>query len=145
MQGKVLLPSSVAKELQLDFVTTKEVVGKKGPVFSTAIVAGVMAVKKTSELIPFCHPIPIEKCEIKINVKPVQLRSSPYGYEIIIDCTVSTFGKTGIEMEALTGVTGAALCVYDMLKAVSHDILITDIQLESKTGGKSEVARTNNN
>lgn len=66
-------------------------------------------------------------------------QSNKFSHEILIDCVVSTFGKTGVEMEALNGVSGAALCVYDMLKAVSHEIRITDIQLATKTGGKSDL------
>lgn len=108
-----------------------EIQTAKGPVFSTAIVAGTMAVKKTSELIPFCHPLFIEKCKFNIqfneNLKKVQ-----------IDCVVVTTGKTGVEMEALTGCNVAALTVYDMCKALSHKIVITDCHLVKKTGGKSD-------
>lgn len=102
--------------------------GPKGPVFQTAIIAGTMAVKKTSELIPFCHPLPVENCEFRIT---------PDGTGIVIRCEVVTTGKTGIEMEAMTGASVAALTVYDMCKAISKFIRIHDIRLISKTGGKS--------
>ena len=108
-----------------------EMVGPKGPIFSTATVAGVMAVKKTSELIPFCHPIPIDDCKIAIEpTNATQLR---------IECTVKVRHTTGVEMEALTGASVAALCVYDMCKALSHDISIEETRLISKSGGKSAV------
>ena len=106
---------------------------KKGPVFSTAIVAGTMAVKKTSELIPFCHPIPIEGCKIEINF------ISPTTIEIYVE--VTTTGKTGIEMEALTGVQVAALTLYDMCKSWTHELEITNVRLVKKTGGKSDYAK----
>jgi len=103
---------------------------KKGPVFSTAIVAGTMAVKNTSNMIPFCHPLPVEKC--KITIVPID------DTRLQIDCHVRTTHKTGVEMEALTGCSIAALTVYDMCKAMSHDIVISDCRLVSKTGGKSD-------
>jgi cyclic pyranopterin phosphate synthase len=102
--------------------------GPKGPVFQTAIIAGTMAVKKTSELIPFCHPLPIESCDFEIN---------PVDDGISILCTVTTTGKTGVEMEAITGASVAALTVYDMCKALNKGIVIRETRLISKTGGKS--------
>lgn len=102
--------------------------GPKGPVFQTAIIAGTMAVKKTSELIPFCHPLPVENCEIRIV---------PGETGVTIRCEVSTTGKTGVEMEAMTGASVAALTVYDMCKALNKAIRIHDVRLVSKTGGKS--------
>ena len=143
-QGKVYLPQAVVEALSLCADQhPHEIQAKKGPVFATAIVAGVMAVKKTSDLIPFCHPIPIDKCDINIDLQPVHhststATSSDIKFVVNIDCIVKTSGKTGVEMEALTGVSSAALCVYDMLKAVSHDISIGDIHLVSKSGGKSD-------
>jgi cyclic pyranopterin monophosphate synthase len=103
---------------------------KKGPVFDTAIIAGVMAAKKTHELIPFCHPIPLEDCKISVE----------WGAEgeIIIECSVRATHKTGVEMEALTGATAAALTIYDMCKALTHGIRIREIALVSKTGGKRD-------
>ena len=87
-----------------------------------------MAVKKTSELIPFCHPLPVEACDFEIL---------PDGGRIAIRCAVTTTGKTGVEMEAITGVSVAALTVYDMCKALNKGIVIGEIKLLSKTGGKS--------
>lgn len=103
---------------------------KKGPVFDTAIIAGVMAVKKTSELIPFCHPIPLEDCKIDIQWAG--------DHEVRIECSVQATHKTGVEMEALTGVTTAALTIYDMCKALSHEIRITEVRLLAKSGGKRD-------
>ena len=109
-----------------------EIKSKKGPVFQTAIIAGTSAVKKTSDLIPFCHTLPIDS--IKIRIEPGE--SSPR-----IFCTVKCTAKTGVEMEAITGASMAAITIYDMCKAISHDITITDIQLEQKSGGKSDYQR----
>ena len=102
--------------------------GPKGPVFQTAIIAGTMAVKKTSDLIPFCHPLPVESCDFKII---------PNENGVSIRCEVSTTGKTGVEMEAMTGASVAALTVYDMCKAMNKGIRIHDLRLVSKSGGKS--------
>ncbi|WP_347160055.1 cyclic pyranopterin monophosphate synthase MoaC [Pontibacter chitinilyticus] len=127
--GMVRFPEEVYTQLQgQDFLT------KKGAVLQTAIIAGVMAVKKTAELIPLCHPLALTGC--KIDIVPADK------FSLKITCRVRCEGKTGVEMEALTGVSGAALCIYDMCKALSHDIQITDIQLETKTGGKSDFDRT---
>merc|ERR1711924_438844 len=109
----------------------QDVSGPKGPVFSTAIVAGVLGVKRTSELIPFCHPLPIEKCDINIELAKDN--------QIVVDCHVLVHHKTGVEMEALTGASMAALCVYDMLKALSHEIVIAETRLISKSGGERNV------
>jgi cyclic pyranopterin monophosphate synthase len=109
-----------------------EIITKKGPVFQTAIIAGVMGAKKASELIPFCHPLAIEDCQIKINVE---------GDRIVIHTEVTITGKTGVEMEALTAASVAALTVYDMCKALSHDIVIEQIKLREKTGGKKDFKR----
>lgn len=108
--------------------SNNEIQGPKGPVFQTAIVAGTMAVKKTSELIPFCHPLPVENCEFQII---------PNDTGLTIRCEVSTTGKTGVEMEAMTGASVAALTVYDMCKAMNKSIRIQDLRLIFKTGGKS--------
>ena len=102
--------------------------GPKGPVVQTAIIAGTMAVKKTSDLIPFCHPLPVEDCSFEII---------PDASGLTIRCRVSTTGKTGVEMEAMTGASVAALTVYDMCKAMNKGIRILDLHLVSKTGGKS--------
>lgn len=102
----------------------------KGPVFQTAIIAGVMAAKRTGELIPLCHPLGLENCQVDISVNEKN--------EIEIICTASLTGKTGIEMEALTGASIAALTIYDMCKAMSHDIVIKETRLIEKRGGKSD-------
>ena len=102
--------------------------GPKGPVLQTAIIAGTMAVKKTSDLIPFCHPLPVEHCGFEI----IQNETG-----IFIRCEVVTVGKTGVEMEAMTGASVAALTVYDMCKAMNKGIRIQNLHLVSKTGGKS--------
>ena len=121
---RVRLPADVAA-----LVSGDEIATKKGPVFATAIVAGVMAAKRTHELVPFCHPLGLENCRID-----VELRDG----EVVIDCRCRVHHKTGVEMEALTGCSIAALTVYDMLKAVSHDIVIGETRLISKTGGKQD-------
>jgi cyclic pyranopterin phosphate synthase len=103
---------------------------KKGPVFDTAIIAGVMAAKRTHELIPFCHPIPLDNCKVEIQWGEAG--------EIVIECTAIATHKTGVEMEALTGATTAALTIYDMCKALTHGIRIESVALVSKTGGKQD-------
>jgi cyclic pyranopterin phosphate synthase len=105
----------------------------KGPVFSTAIVAGVMAAKRTHELIPFCHPLGLDNCKITITLDE-QKRA-------VIDCRCKVHHRTGVEMEALTGASVAALTVYDMCKALSHEIVISETRLISKTGGKKDYFR----
>ncbi len=109
-----------------------EIVTKKGPVFQTAIIAGVMGAKKTSELIPFCHPIALEDCQVDIFVK---------GDKIVIETSTVVAAKTGVEMEALTAASIAALTVYDMCKALSHDIVIESVELLQKTGGKKDIKK----
>ena len=119
----------VDDEIMAKFVG-EEIQSKKGPVFQTAIIAGVMAAKKTGELIPLCHPLGLENCQISIKVIGKN--------DIEILCTASLSGKTGIEMEALTGASVAALTIYDMCKAMSHDIVIKETRLIEKTGGKKD-------
>jgi cyclic pyranopterin phosphate synthase len=121
----VRLPASVADALRAQGFSTA-----KGPVFQTAIIAGTMAAKRTHELIPFCHPLGLEKCRVDV--------SCDAGSDVHIRCTVSVHGRTGVEMEALTGASVAALTVYDMCKALSHGIVVADIRLVEKTGGKSD-------
>jgi cyclic pyranopterin phosphate synthase len=106
-----------------------DIVSKKGPVFQTAIISGIMALKKTSELIPFCHQLNIEGSKIEINL---------VGENAVIDCSVKTFGKTGVEMEALMGAQIAALTIYDMCKAFGHEMIIGNGRLIEKKGGKSD-------
>ncbi len=107
-----------------------EIYSRKGPVFHTAVIAGVMAAKRTHELIPFCHPLGIEDCTIDISLDS--------GGKAVIDCRATVEHKTGVEMEALTGASIAALTIYDMCKALSHDIRIGEVRLVSKSGGKSD-------
>ena len=111
----------------------EEIWTKKGPVFQTAIIAGTMGAKKTADLIPLCHPLGLEDCKVEVAVINKE--------EIAITCTTVITGKTGVEMEALTGVTVAALTIYDMCKAVSPDIVIRQVQLLEKTGGKNDFKR----
>jgi cyclic pyranopterin monophosphate synthase len=109
-----------------------ELITKKGPVFQTAIIAGVMGAKKTAALIPFCHTVGVEDCQVVIRVE---------GERAIIETSATVTGKTGVEMEALTAAAVAALTVYDMCKALSHDIVIEEIKLLEKTGGKQDYRR----
>jgi len=123
----VKLPKAVARALAAAGHRTK-----KGPVFDTAIVAGVMAAKRTHETIPFCHPLALESCRVEIeNVRG----------EIRVVCSVAVHHKTGVEMEALVGATAAALTIYDMCKALSHDIVIGPVRLLEKSGGKRDFSR----
>jgi cyclic pyranopterin phosphate synthase len=122
-EARVRFPADVATTLHEQNFTTA-----KGPVFHTAIIAGTMAAKRTHELIPFCHPLGIENC--KFNIELV-------GHDAVIHCTVSVHHKTGVEMEALTGASIAALTIYDMCKALSHDIVIAETRLIEKQGGKT--------
>ncbi len=108
-----------------------EIATKKGPIFQTAVLAGVMGAKRTSDLIPLCHPLAIE--DRQIEIRPDVGRA-----EIEMHCRVVTHAKTGVEMEALTGATVAALTFYDMAKAVTHGIVIKDVRLVEKTGGKRD-------
>jgi cyclic pyranopterin phosphate synthase len=124
----VVLPAEVSDKLiDGDFQT------KKGSVFQTAIIAGIMAAKKTGELIPLCHPLGLDNCKIDIHISQ---------HELVIDCTAAVTSKTGVEMEALVGASIAALTVYDMCKALSHDIVIKEIKLKEKTGGRHDYKRT---
>ncbi len=123
----VALPEAVLAALDGD-----EINSKKGPVFAAAVIAGVMAAKKTHELIPFCHPLGLEDCSIDIAVE---------GDSAVIDCRCRVTHKTGVEMEALTGASVAALTIYDMCKALSHDIVIGETRLMMKTGGKQDFHR----
>ena len=108
----------------------EEIKSKKGPVFQTAIIAGTQAVKRTAELIPFCHSLPIEGIKITVQLQTANT--------VHIECTVKTTHKTGVEMEALTGASAAALTIYDMCKSLSHGIVIRDTRLVEKTGGKAD-------
>jgi len=121
-EARVHFPATVAAALRENGLRSA-----KGPVFDTAIVAGTMAAKRTHELIPFCHPLAIESCKITIELE---------ADTAVVRCTVGVHHKTGVEMEALTGASVAALTIYDMCKALSHGIVIGDVQLLAKDGGK---------
>ena len=108
-----------------------ELITKKGPVFQTAIIAGIQGVKKTSEIIPMCHPLLINGVDINIHV----INSE----HVEVLCEVIIEGKTGVEMEALTGVNITCLTIYDMCKSISQDIIIKEVKLLEKTGGKSDI------
>ncbi len=110
------------------YLNGAEIFLKKGPVFQTAIIAGTMSVKRTHEMIPFCHQIPVEDCKFQISIND--------NLQVTIICQVKTTFKTGVEMEALHGAMTAALTIYDMCKAVSHNIIIQETKLLAKTGGK---------
>ncbi|AYL99322.1 cyclic pyranopterin monophosphate synthase MoaC [Mucilaginibacter celer] len=125
----VVLPAEVFELLSGD-----ELQSKKGPVFQTAIIAGIMAAKKTGDLIPLCHPLGLDNCNISIQINEQQ--------EVVVDCTASITAKTGVEMEALVGASIAALTIYDMCKAMSHDIVIKETKLIAKTGGKRDFKRS---
>lgn len=116
----------------LSLLSGNEIQTKKGPVFQTAIIAGVMGAKKTSDLIPFCHPLGLENCAIRIEV---------IEEKIIVLAEAVVTAKTGVEMEALTAATVAALTIYDMCKAISSEIVIGEIKLLEKTGGKKDYKR----
>lgn len=125
-EAVVRFPAEVAEALREGGLRSP-----KGPVIDTAIVAGTMGAKRTHELIPFCHPLAIERCRIEAGFRT--------GTDLVIRCEVAVSHKTGVEMEALTGATVAALTVYDMCKALSHEIAITSVHLVEKSGGRRTV------
>lgn len=125
----VALPAEV-----FELLAGNELQSKKGPVFQTAIIAGIMAAKKTGDLIPLCHPLGLDNCNVAIRINEQQ--------EVEVDCTASITAKTGVEMEALVGASIAALTIYDMCKAMSHDIVIKETKLIAKTGGKRDFKRS---
>ncbi len=126
-QAKVKLTKEI-----IEVIADDELITKKGPVFQTAILAGIAAAKKTYELIPLCHPLMTEDCQVKISLNK---------RKVIIDTMVKVTAKTGAEMEALTAASVAALTIYDMCKALSHNIIIEEVQLMAKTGGKRDFKR----
>lgn len=128
-QSIIELPHEVLQKFSEGDIQTK-----KGSVFQTAIIAGIMAAKKTGDLIPLCHPLGLENCSITIRLQN--------NNELVIECMTSITAKTGVEMEALVGASIAALTVYDMCKAFSHDIIIKETKLLQKTGGKNDFSRT---
>lgn len=121
--GKILVSEEIIRSI-------KDNTNKKGDVLAVARVAGIMAAKRTSELIPLCHLLMLTKCAVDFELNEGE------GY-ITATCTVKTDGKTGVEMEALTGVQIALLTIYDMCKAIDKKMVITDVHLLTKTGGKS--------
>jgi len=126
-QASIFLGKEIISRMQ-----GNELITKKGPVFQTAIIAGVMAAKKTHELIPFCHALNLEDCKITIEVKKQRA---------IIKTESVITAKTGVEMEALMAASVAALTIYDMCKALSHEMVIEEIKLVEKTGGKKDFKR----
>ena len=124
-RAEVALPDAVRALLR-----DGELHGAKGPVFRTAITAGIMAAKRTAELIPLCHPIGLDSCDVTVRLNAAG--------NAVVTCVAAVEHKTGVEMEALTGATVAALTIYDMCKAVSHDIAIREVRLLEKSGGKSD-------
>lgn len=125
-RGTMFLGTAVISNFKED-----ELITKKGPVFQTAIIAGIQAVKKTSEIIPMCHPLLINGVDIEINIVDAE--------HIEVLCKVTIEGKTGVEMEALTGASATCLTVYDMCKSITQDIIIKELKLLEKTGGKSDI------
>lgn len=123
-EAHVVFPHAVAKTLRKNDLRSA-----KGSIVDTAIIAGTMAVKRTHELIPFCHPLAIEKCAFEIDFGARDT--------LTIRCTVAVTHKTGVEMEALTGASVAALTVYDMCKAIDRGMVLGEIRLLEKRGGKS--------
>lgn len=126
----VVMPAALAGQLK-----DGDIQSRKGPIFQAAVLAGIMGAKRTSDLIPLCHPLPLDDCKIVIECSPAFPDGS---VEVLIECRVETHGRTGVEMEALTGATIAALTLYDMGKAVTHGIEIKEVKLLEKTGGKSD-------
>ncbi|WP_295975092.1 cyclic pyranopterin monophosphate synthase MoaC [uncultured Xanthomonas sp.] len=125
-EAQVRFPAAVAAQLRADALRSA-----KGGIVDAAVIAGTMAVKRTHELIPFCHPLPIDGCRFAIDWRSPQVLG--------IECTVRTVHRTGVEMEALTGASVAALTVYDMCKALTHAMTIGPVRLVGKRGGKRDV------
>ena len=121
--GKIIVGQEILASI-------KENTNKKGDVLAVARVAGIMAAKRTSELIPLCHLLMLTKCTVDFTIN----EEEKY---IEANCTVKTYGKTGVEMEALTGVQIALLTIYDMCKAIDKKMVITNVHLLAKSGGKS--------
>lgn len=128
--GQVRFPSDIYQQIKAADGMTK-----KGSITQTAHIAGIMAAKRTHDLIPLCHPLPLDKIGLTFDYDDA-LNS------ISVSAVVKVTHKTGVEMEALTAVSVACLTIYDMTKALSHDIIIDDIHLIKKTGGKSDYKNT---
>ena len=124
--GKVCFPADIYGQIKAADGMTK-----KGSITQTAHIAGIMAAKRTHDLIPLCHPLPLDKVSLSFDYHDNE-------YSIVVEATVKVTHKTGVEMEALTAVSVACLTLYDMTKALSHDIVIDGVRLVAKTGGKSD-------
>ncbi|WP_367103603.1 cyclic pyranopterin monophosphate synthase MoaC [uncultured Psychrobacter sp.] len=128
--GQVRFPQEIYQQIKATDGMTK-----KGSITQTAHIAGIMAAKRTHDLIPLCHPLPLDKIGLTFDYNDEQS-------SIDVNATVKVTHKTGVEMEALTAVSVACLTIYDMTKAISHDIVIDNIHLVAKTGGKSDYKHT---
>ncbi|WP_367106171.1 cyclic pyranopterin monophosphate synthase MoaC [uncultured Psychrobacter sp.] len=128
--GQVRFPQEIYQQIKATDGMTK-----KGSITQTAHIAGIMAAKRTHDLIPLCHPLPLDKIGLTFDYNDEQS-------SIDVSATVKVTHKTGVEMEALTAVSVACLTIYDMTKAISHDIVIDNIHLVAKTGGKSDYKHT---
>ncbi|MBF0359737.1 MAG: cyclic pyranopterin monophosphate synthase MoaC [Oligoflexia bacterium] len=139
-RAEVIIPNEVLKKITIERDKNNnpiEIICKKGAIFNTAIVAGILAIKNTPNIIPFCHPIQLNHAKINLTLQiPSSSKSHKKKAKIVIESTVKANDKTGVEMEALVGVNIAALTVYDMLKMYSQKIIIEKILLLKKTGGK---------
>lgn len=124
-QAEVYLPAAVQGLLR-----DGELHVAKGAVFQTAVTAGIMGAKRTAELIPLCHPIGLDRCDVTVRLNSAG--------NAVVTCVAAVEHKTGVEMEALTGAAVAALTIYDMCKAVSHEIAIREVRLLEKSGGKRD-------
>lgn len=130
-RSSVLFPPEVMDVFGINLNDgSHEMIGKKGPIFSTARLAGIMGAKRTADLIPLCHPLPLEKIRVDIRLE---------GNRALIECECCVTHKTGVEMEALVGASIAALTIYDMVKAVSHQVRIETTELVTKKGGKRTI------
>lgn len=127
-QARIRFPKECAQKLR-----EKGFMTKKGAVFTVAQLAGIMGIKATPNLIPLCHTVPLTGSDVELYYE---------GDDIVVQCRVSCHGRTGVEMEALTGASVAALTVYDMCKALSHDLVIHEVRLMEKSGGKRDFQRS---
>ncbi|MEY4378080.1 MAG: hypothetical protein RJB26_2630 [Pseudomonadota bacterium] len=123
-EARVVFPPAAAEALRAQGFSTA-----KGPVFHTAIIAGTQAAKQTHHLIPFCHALQLERCKVAVTME---------GDEAVVRCEAGSHHRTGVEMEALTGASVAALTIYDMCKALTHGLRIEAVRLLEKTGGKAD-------
>lgn len=123
-EAQVVFPPEAAAALRAQGFSTS-----KGPVFHTAIIAGTQAAKQTHHLIPFCHALQLERCKVAVTMD---------GDVAVVRCEAGSHHRTGVEMEALTGATVAALTIYDMCKALTHGLRVEAVRLLEKTGGKAD-------